>query len=89
MPAHWPGPSPGAAAVTFEDSAGAKPNQAFQGPWAWFRLLEAGTMRPDSDVRFIAAFQNGAHRATVIIEAASIRNPFQKLPAVRQFRCSP
>ena len=87
MPAKWPGPSPGAAAATFEDSTGARPNLAFQGPWAWFRLLDAATLRAETDVRFDAAFQNGGHQATVIIEASSIRNPYQKSP-VHQFRCA-
>jgi type VI secretion system protein ImpL len=86
MPAKWPGPSPGASAVTFEDRSGAHPNLSFQGPWAWFRLLDAATLRAESDVRFDAAFQNGGHQATVIIEATSIRNPYQKSP-VHQFRC--
>jgi type VI secretion system protein ImpL len=83
---HWPGPSPGAAAATFEDRSGAKPNVAFHGPWAWFRLLDAATIRAESDVRFDATFQNGGHQATVIIEANSIRNPYQK-SALHQFRC--
>ncbi|HMD75302.1 MAG TPA: type VI secretion system membrane subunit TssM [Steroidobacteraceae bacterium] len=82
----WPGPSPGASAATFEDRSGAHPNLNFQGPWAWFRLLDAATIRAESDVRFDAAFQNSGHQATVIIEATSIRNPYQKSP-VHQFRC--
>ncbi len=86
MPVKWPGPAPGAAAATFEDRNGAHPNLTFQGPWAWFRLLDAATLRAESDVRFDAAFQNGGHQATVIIEATSIRNPYQKSP-VHQFRC--
>jgi type VI secretion system protein ImpL len=87
VPVHWPGPSPGAAVVTFEDRSGSKPGATFQGPWAWFRLVESATVRPESDVRFDAAFQNGGHQATVIIEAASIRNPYRQLSVVRQFRC--
>jgi type VI secretion system protein ImpL len=86
VPVRWPGPSPGVAAATFEDRSGARPNMTFQGPWAWFRLLDAAILRADTDVRFDAGFQNGGHQATVIIEAASIRNPYQK-SAVRQFRC--
>jgi type VI secretion system protein ImpL len=84
---HWPGPSPGAAAVTFEDRSGPKPSAIFQGPWAWFRLLESGTVRRDTDVRFVAAFRGNGHQATVIIEATSIRNPYRPT-GVRGFRCS-
>ncbi|MGA2776914.1 MAG: type VI secretion system membrane subunit TssM [Steroidobacteraceae bacterium] len=87
MPVKWPGPAPGAAATTFEDRSGAHPNTSFQGPWAWFRLLDTGSIRAESEVRFDATFQNAGHQATVIIEATSIRNPYQKSP-VHQFRCS-
>ena len=86
VPIHWPGPSPGAAAASFEDRSGARPNQAFQGPWAWYRLLDAATLRAQSDVRFDAVFHSGDHQATVILEASSIRNPYLK-PVLRQFRC--
>jgi type VI secretion system protein ImpL len=84
---HWPGPSPGAAAVTFEDRSGPKPSATFQGPWAWFRLLDSASRRQDTDVRFIAAFQGNGHQATVIIEAPSIRNPYRQ-SGVRGFLCS-
>jgi type VI secretion system protein ImpL len=86
LPARWPGPAPGSASVTFEDSSGARPHLSFQGPWAWFRLLDVASMRSDSDVRFTAAFQAGGHHGTVIIEPVSIRNPYQG-SLVRQFRC--
>jgi type VI secretion system protein ImpL len=58
----------------------------FQGPWAWFRLLDTATLHADSDVRFTAAFQTGSHQGAVVIEPNSIRNPYQNSP-VRQFRC--
>ena len=86
VPMTWPGPAPGAAAVTFEDKSGAHPNLTFQGPWAWFRLLDAARFHADTDVRFSAVFQGGGHEGSVLVEASSIRNPFLK-PAVRQFRC--
>lgn len=86
IPARWPGPAPGVASVTFEDRSGAHPNTTFQGPWAWFRLLDTATLHADSDVRFTAAFQAGSHQGAVVIEPNSIRNPYQNSP-VRQFRC--
>ena len=84
--ATWPGPAPGVAAVTFEDRTGARPNLPFEGPWAWFRLLEISGVQPDSDVRYRSSFRAGDHEARVIIEATSIRNPFAK-NELRQFRC--
>ena len=86
-PASWPGPSPGAAAISFEDRAGAHPNLSFQGTWAWFRLLEGAGLQPESDVRYRATFRAGSSEARVVIEAASIRNPFAK-SVLRQFRCT-
>jgi type VI secretion system protein ImpL len=86
IPARWPGPAPGTASVSFEDSSGARPNLTFQGPWAWFRLLEAASIHAESDVRFAVGFQAGGHQGTVVLEPTSIRNPYQS-SLVRQFRC--
>ena len=86
LTASWPGPTPGIAAISFEDRAGARPNLPFKGPWAWFRLLDASKVEPESDVRYRAGFQAGGREARVIIEATTIRNPFGK-SALRQFRC--
>jgi type VI secretion system protein ImpL len=86
-PATWPGPTPGAAAVSFEDRAGAHPNLSFQGPWAMFRLLDGAALQAESDVRYRATFHAGGSEARVIIEATSIRNPFGK-SILRQFRCT-
>lgn len=82
----WPGPSPGNAIVQFENRTGSRPNQAFEGPWAWFRLLEAAALQAQSDVRYTATWRAEANEARVTIEAASIRNPFMK-SELRQFRC--
>jgi type VI secretion system protein ImpL len=82
---HWPGPSSGTAAATFEDASGAHPNLVFHGPWAWFRLLDTATVREESDSKFDVTFQSGGHQATVVITPRSILNPFQK--SLRQFNC--
>jgi type VI secretion system protein ImpL len=84
--ATWPGPAPGVAAISFEDRAGGRANLPFEGPWAWFRLLDASGVQAESDVRYRANFQAGGREARVIIEATSIRNPFAKTD-LRQFRC--
>jgi type VI secretion system protein ImpL len=87
LPVVWPGPSPGAATVTIEERSGARLNVPYQGPWAWFRLLEAAHLRALSDVRFEATFQLGAHQGSVIVEANSVHNPYLKTE-LRQFRCA-
>ena len=82
----WPGPAPGGAAASFEDRTAARPNQVFDGPWAWFRLIDAADFRRESDVRFVLRVENGGHEAEVRLDAASIQNPYA-LGELQQFRC--
>jgi type VI secretion system (T6SS) IcmF/TssM family protein/TIR domain-containing protein len=82
----WPGPSPGAATATFEDSSGMDLSQVFRGPWGWFRFVDATTLRVMSDARLDATFHNAGHQVTMIIDATSTRNPYQG-PILRQFSC--
>jgi type VI secretion system protein ImpL len=74
------------AALTFEDRGGARPNLAFQGPWALYRLLDAGKLHSTADVRYTISFLLNGHEARYILEASSIRNPFLK-DELQQFRC--
>jgi type VI secretion system protein ImpL len=83
----WPGGPTGQAAVTFESGSGAGANLPFQGPWAWFRLLERTQIQPQSDVRYMLNFSAGGKNARVQLEAASIRNPFAH-PELLRFHCS-
>jgi type VI secretion system protein ImpL len=75
--AQWPGPGQniGNASVTWVERYGAQPRVAFTGPWAWFRLINAAQVE-QQDVRSTLTFQQGGHRARVILEAGSIINPF-------------
>jgi type VI secretion system protein ImpL len=86
VPTTWPGQSPGPAAVTFEARAGSRPNAVFQGPWAWFRLLDAARTDRETDVRYALTFARDGHAARVRLDAASIRNPYGKSD-LQQFRC--
>jgi type VI secretion system protein ImpL len=85
-PVTWPGPSPGVAAASFEDRSAARPNLVFEGPWAWFRLMDAARVQRETDVRYVLHLQLGGHQARVRLEAASIRNPYASRD-VQQFRC--
>jgi type VI secretion system protein ImpL len=87
-PASWPGQSAGPAAVTFEMRAGGRPNAAFQGAWAWFRLLDNARLSRETEVRYDVTFAKDGHEAQVRLDAASIRNPFNDKDTLRQFRCS-
>ncbi|HEX8756980.1 MAG TPA: type VI secretion IcmF C-terminal domain-containing protein, partial [Steroidobacteraceae bacterium] len=81
----WPGAS-GQAAFEFDSPGGPIPGPAFQGPWAWFRLLDRARITPLSGSRYRATFTAGGKSMTVILDAASIRNPFGK-DVVAGFRC--
>lgn len=83
----WPGGPGGQAAITFDSGAGAGVNLPFQGPWAWFRLLEHAQIQSQSDVRYLVSFTTGGHSARLVLEASSIRNPFSH-PELLRFKCN-
>jgi type VI secretion system protein ImpL len=84
--ATWPGKDANLAAATFEERAGGRPNIVFRGPWAWFRLVNAGQLQRESDVQYVIGFQAGGHQARVKLEAQSILNPYAARDW-QQFRC--
>jgi len=88
QPASWPGPKPGTAAATFEDAASGRPNIAFSGAWAWFRLLDSAQIRKESDLRYEVTLEKGGYKALVRIDASSVVNPFGQRD-LQQFRCEP
>jgi type VI secretion system protein ImpL len=81
----WPG-STGAASMMWEEKYGGKPRLARQGPWAWFRLLDAGKEEPESDVRSKFSYEVPAHFSRITIEATSVLNPFSNR-RWQQFKC--
>jgi type VI secretion system protein ImpL len=84
--ATWPGPNPGTAAATFESRSGGRPNLPFEGPWAWFRLVDAGDLRSETELRHMVSFASGGHQARVRIDASSVWNPWVSRDW-QQFRC--
>jgi type VI secretion system protein ImpL len=87
----WPGPNPGMAAATFEDRSGPRPNLVFQGPWAWFRLIDASQIQPETEstrTRYVLAIaiEKGGHQSKVTLEAQSILNPYARRD-LQQFSC--
>ena len=85
FPVTWPGPKPGVADASFERSGG-QPNQAFQGPWAWFRMIESGQMARETNERYVFTLKRGMREARLRIEADSVRNPFGA-NELQRFRC--
>lgn len=86
-PMSWPGGSAGQAAVSFEERAGGGPSIVKQGPWAWFRILDQAQVKRDSDTRVHVTFSAGSHSMRVVLDAASVRNPFVR-DELAGFRCS-
>jgi type VI secretion system protein ImpL len=58
----------------------------FEGPWAFFRLVDAAAIAPQSEVRFLLNIRAGGRNARLQIDASSIRNPFGG-SALSRFRC--
>ena len=83
---NWPG-STEQASFAFEDRNGPVPGAATHGPWAWFRLLDQAHLERVSDTRYRITFGAGGKTTGVILEAASIRNPFGR-NEISGFRCS-
>jgi type VI secretion system protein ImpL len=83
----WPGSSGvGQAVVAFEERGGGGPNAVKQGPWAWFRALDQAQVKRASDTRMQVTFAAGSHSMRVVLDAASIRNPFVR-DELAGFRC--
>jgi len=83
----WPGGSGvGATSVSFEERSGSGPNLHRQGPWAWFRALDAAQVTRDSDTRLGVTFVARDHSIRLLLDAASSRNPFVR-DELAGFRC--
>ncbi|MGH8446208.1 MAG: type VI secretion system membrane subunit TssM, partial [Solimonas sp.] len=82
----WPGTG-GVAAITFEDSRGATPFLKFDGPWALFRLLQAGKLEPRGASDYLLTWQAGGRTAKFVLAANSINNPFRSIDDLSRFRC--
>jgi type VI secretion system protein ImpL len=57
------------------------------GPWAWFRMLDKGTLEPSAQgERYKLSFDLDGHKAVYELNASSVINPFRR-DALEQFRC--
>ena len=83
----WPGPKPPNASITFVERSGTPPFIMRDGVWAWFKLMDAAQGRRLSDDRYVMVFEEGGHRAEILLQAESVRNPFGK-QILQQFRCA-
>ena len=84
---NWPG-SVGLARITLlPQRRGNENTMSRDGPWAWFRLLDAAEVRRTnvSDRRRVN-FRVGGRLALFELQSGSVVNPFA-LPAMAKFRC--
>ena len=86
MPVKWPGPTNGTAGILFEERGGGHPNLIYQGPWAWFRLLDQGKPQSETGARYRLSFAVGGHAAAFTLEAESLFNPLAT-NELRRFSC--
>ena len=74
------------ASLGFEAAWPEKPNPAFEGAWAWFRLVDSGQMEREANERYLFTLKRGAREARLRVEADSVRNPFGR-NELQRFRC--
>jgi len=85
-PVKWPGPANGSAGIAFEARGGSHPNIAYQGPWAWFRLLDQGQPQAQQGALYRLSYAVGGHSASFTLEADSLFNPLGKND-LQRFAC--
>ena len=57
------------------------------GPWAWFRMLDKGTLAPTSQgERYTLSYDVEGHKVVYQLVASSVVNPFRR-DALEQFHC--
>ncbi len=83
---NWPG-SVGLARVTLLPNRRNIENVLSRdGPWAWFRLLDAASVRSTASDRKRVIFNVGGRLATFDMQSSSVINPFS-LAALSKFSC--
>ena len=84
----WPGPQAEMGArLTFRTLDGREFSQFDDGPWAWFRLLDAADMEKTSlPDRYWVTFRQNGLEIRLELRASSVENPFNFIE-LRSFRC--
>ena len=81
----WPGPGPSGARIAFQQPGAPDAEIRKQGPWALFRLFDAGQISRGADT-FTITFTAGGHAATFLVRPGSALDPFN-LKELHKFRC--
>jgi type VI secretion system protein ImpL len=81
----WPGPGPSGARVTFMQPGVPDATIRKEGPWALFRLFDAGQIARGQDT-FTITFTASGHTASFLVRPGSALDPFN-LKELHKFRC--
>ncbi len=77
----------GINAVHFEVTPAGTAELKTEGPWAWFRMIDKGTLEPSPQgERFTLSYDLGGHKMAYELTANSVNNPFRR-DALEQFHC--
>ncbi len=83
----WPGAGAGAASIVMApDMPDRKSNLERNGPWALFRLIDAGSPPIQSGNAVKVSFVVGGREVSYQFASASLVNPLS-MPSLRQFKC--
>jgi len=72
--------------VRFEATPALRSDWRTEGPWAWMRMVDRGTLEPLQGERFRLSFDLEGRKAVYELTASSVVNPFRR-DALERFRC--
>lgn len=77
----------GSGQVRFQATPTLRIDNATDGPWAWFRMMDKGVLQTTGQgERYRLTFDLDGRKATYQLDASSVFNPFQR-QELQQFRC--
>jgi type VI secretion system protein ImpL len=77
----------GGGLVRFDATPALRADLRSDGPWAWFRMMDRGTLEPSAQgERFKLTFDLDGRKAVYDLNASSVINPFRR-DALESFRC--
>ncbi|MBL4867862.1 MAG: hypothetical protein JKY67_15950, partial [Pseudomonadales bacterium] len=83
----WPNAEDSGVRIAFEDLNESRHQKKFEGPWAFFRLLDQSRLRNGRRANeYRVTFSSEGRNADYTIVASSSRNPFSG-NELREYRC--
>ena len=77
----------GSGQIRFDATPALRADLRSDGPWAWFRMMDKGSLEPSAQgERFKLTFDLDGRKAVYDLNASSVINPFRR-DALESFRC--